>query len=470
MDKDKERDGAMAGMSAWFADLGLDEPSSETMDDMAIQKFYGDVENMSTDTSDDLYGDVVLLNEYLEQLHNFQTTGLLDKRPPIPQKTMLGESVTSEERLDNVYYQLARKLNSISEDYDLYGYNDGLDMTGYDTRDDAVAGVTANIKSDLQSGHIKRYSTGLDTIGLSLMDDERSKDDARPDVFMTYPGGDFEGSLEDLLLDEFTVDGTESQKLDAARHTIDNRIRTNTKVTPKDIAVINSGIQAQYADILENYTMQNVDIDARRAMSDRNAAIRNYHNIGLSETTIPAFVEDELGTTDTPDVILEEAYVLKKTVESDYKSKLLDLYEKTYALQTFDFSDVSADVTGRRSDMSKATPMLITQETKDLLGPDYAEFCDKKFEDALQGFRERNILGIDASKSSDMTLSNDGSMDSQKEVAASKGNDEIKKDENSVAKSVNAERRLPSGIQEIYNEATADDDYSFDESDYGDDE
>ena len=138
------------------------------------------------------------------------------------------------------------------------------------------------------------------------------------------------------------------------------------------------------------------------SLADKSEALRREYHLDMDDTVLPAYIEDEIGSNLSPDQIRQNASQLEFDVQSDYKRDLLNLYEDVYALQSFKFDNVSADVVGGFGRRANKRPVLITLDTLNELGDEYETFRRDKFEEALQGFKERHgsksLMGIDVRK------------------------------------------------------------------------
>lgn len=164
---------------------------------------------------------------------------------------------------------------------------------------------------------------------------------------------------------------------------INNRVYNSKRISEGDIQSINESIRDYYQGINDLLCDNNIAVEALYDQLDCCLTIREKNGIDQNDYDIPSYVEDQIGTRETPLALQMRIEQLRKTGDARYESQITDLYGAVYALQTYNFSDVSADVTGRRRDSSKYQPSLIDRKTLDVLGCDYQRYYDTCFKERL---------------------------------------------------------------------------------------
>lgn len=241
---------------------------------------------------------------------------------------------------------------------------------------------------------------------------------------------------EDELFDDLNDDTDDFDDFESVKpldYIIRDRIDKNMRITQSDIDKTRQLILDRRDKIDVDY---NRDIDVIEA--DKNAIfevddILRENNIEVTTdfNRLDDYVKDKVNDAlksygledlsgDRLRVALDDRIIQRKV---QYESDVEDFYESVYELDRFDWSKVSADVTGRNSDMSKRRINIIDIATTNALGAGYATYSQHRFEDTMNSYKEQYVkpkyssplAGIDLTKS----IASDG-ISSETEIKAMK--------------------------------------------------
>lgn len=484
------------GMDEWMRMCADTEPSESQLDDMEMQSFYTHMEQRPSIVDMKKLEDVRLLRQDLYQLQDYQKRGMLEKYPPsanfedVKSMTLDSPMIAGDKRLDNVFEKLAQRLENVVSQCNNEVYQNQVD-SGVSFQDAQNAHVN-EIKQCLQNGNATHYQTFVADIEHKL---ESSQDLKNFDLSFS------QNVFDDLSFDEL----------------VNHYVETNQKISSHVIDIVNEKIVEEQKTIDETYLMGCEQAESYFAMADKSSQLREENGIDENDLNLPAYLESEIGSSLTPDELQDMAHTCLNDALSVHQSDLDDFYGRVYGLERYDFSDVSVDVTGRRKDGSKASPVLVKSDTLQVLGNSYESYKTERFSRDLQDMRSRHVSDTSMLRkdsvmadtkmiaNSDMMHVSESSyhahkMDSQgimhdlhavKESVSTKGilgidvtksvQVNIAQSQMEVSKQLSNvepkplkpkevhqnQRRMPQNShgQEIYNEANENDDWSYDDLD-----
>jgi hypothetical protein len=241
---------------------------------------------------------------------------------------------------------------------------------------------------------------------------------------------------EDELFDDLNDDTDEFDNFESVKpldYIIRDRIDKNMRITQSDIDKTRQLVLDRCNKIDEDYNRDIDVIEANKNVIFEVDDILRENNIEVATdfNRLDAYVKDKVndvlkpyGLEDLSGDRLRVAFddkVIQRKVQ--YESDVEDFYESVYELDRFDWSKVSADVTGRNSDMSKRRINIIDIATTNALGAGYATYSQHRFEDTMNSYKDQYVrpkynsplAGIDLTKS----IASDG-MSSETEIKAMK--------------------------------------------------
>lgn len=377
-------------------------PTDEVMLDMDMQYNYDQIENYSTNNLDNKEGIIDLASAV-----KFLTERQDDIKTYPPNKDLFGD-FSSEDRLASIYEMVAKSVDIVSYNHGEDEYKSNITAADKTSPIEHIrAGNQRRIIESMKNGDLntiikENFSNyqnqlanelGTDKTQSKMQDDFANQiREINAEMEMHYneqTHNEQTHDTDDYILDEMTVD-----EVPILLEKVNEKTAKSLTISPSEIDQLNISIQQAYHQMSHDHAMGELKVYIAQGSVDLLKNLRENMNVGLNDKDIPAYAEKEIGTKKTYDEVMDE-YVTEKT---NFDEKVLydkeTLFDTVYALQTYNFNEVSGS--------NKRNPVLITEETKLLLGDDYKQFCDDKFNQKLdnleQKHTEKSLFGIDVTK------------------------------------------------------------------------
>ena len=329
-----------------------------------------------------------------------------------PDKNIFDE-ISSEDRLASIYEMVAKNVDTVSYNHGENEYKSNITIVGKTSsierlRADNQLRIIESMKNgDLNTIIKENFSNYQNQLADVLGTDKaqpKMQDDFANQVreVNAFVGGnntpDFDDTAFDAggyILDEMTVD-----EVPMLLEMVNEKVAKGLTISPSEIDQLNTSIRQAYHHMNHEHTMDELTVLVIQDRANMVKTLRENMNIGQDDKDIPAYAEIEIGTDKTYDELMDE-YADKK---ANFDEKVLydkeTLFDTVYALQTYNFKGAS--------NSNKRNPVLITEETRLLLGDEYKQFCDDKFNQKLDNLKEKHtnksLLGIDVTRSNEKPI------------------------------------------------------------------
>lgn len=206
------------------------------------------------------------------------------------------------------------------------------------------------------------------------------------------------------------------------------RAATGTRILDEDIRYINKGILAEHQHIQESF--EESEEMSRNWEDEADIVERKRSDLGFynDNDVLPAYAENEIGTTDTPSEIRERASKFLSDAEELRDECTRKLYERVHELDVTDTRKFGDKVAGRSPRGGPAQLELLKLETREALGPEYDEYHTQKISDRIHETGERNIQRIRSEKAESMSIDNIFGIDVSRKAVAPVPEKEIQKE------------------------------------------
>lgn len=395
-------------------------PTDEVIMDMDMQYNYDQIESYATDSLDNKEGiiDLAVAVKFLTERQD-------DIKKYPPNKDLFGE-FSSEDRLASIYEMVAKNVDIVSYNHGENEYKSNITAVDKTSPIERLrAGNQRRIIESMKNGDLNtiikenfsNYQNQLaDVLGTdkaqTKMQDDFANQIREINAEMEMHYNDQIHDTDDSILDKMIVDGMTVDEVPTLLEKVNEKTAKGYTISPSEIDQLNTSIKQAYHNMVHEHGMGELKVFIAKGSADLLKNLRENMNIGLNDKDIPAYAEKEIGTKKTYDEIMDE-YVTEKT---NFDEKVLydkeTLFDTVYALQTYNFNKVG--------DSNKRNPVLITEETRHLLGDDYKQFCDDKFNQKLDNLKgkhtDKSLLGLDVTG----LLGGDQKLDNSKQKPANK--------------------------------------------------
>lgn len=182
------------------------------------------------------------------------------------------------------------------------------------------------------------------------------------------------------------------------------REKTLSRITDEDIRYINQGIIDEYYDIKAN----TADVIEDAGYLDEQAAVvrnkRDMLGFPQDETLLPAYAENEIGTSETADDLESRAEVMRNQAKEEEKESLRDFYGRVAELALMNTTQMDERVAGKSGYGGKNRLGLVSLMTRQELGNEFEEFESNMVSNRIHAIGDkcispqRSVLGIDVSR------------------------------------------------------------------------
>lgn len=182
------------------------------------------------------------------------------------------------------------------------------------------------------------------------------------------------------------------------------REKTLSRITDEDIRYINQGIVDEYYDIRANTADL---IEDAGYLDEQAVVVRNRRDmLGFSqdETLLPAYAENEIGTSETADDLEARAEAMRSQAKEDEKESLRNFYGRVSDLALTNTTQMDERVAGKSGYGGKNRLELVSLATRQELGDEFEEFESNMVSNRIHAIGDkyispqRSVLGIDVSR------------------------------------------------------------------------
>lgn len=155
------------------------------------------------------------------------------------------------------------------------------------------------------------------------------------------------------------------------------RIEKGIPFNSTDVQYLNEEIQREFESIENMYAASQGSAYAVSSLADISDRRRAEGHIPDS-AELPAYLDNEI-SAESPDDMRSRSDEMYKRAEEQREDSLEELYKNVWDLEKYN------------AGQSSSHSSILTRETKRLLGEGYEAYDKKRFEEELNGFRERHV-------------------------------------------------------------------------------